>query len=321
VASIRFAIPKGSLQEETVKFLSDAGYRIKGLDRSYRPKINDPDIKLKLLRPQEIPYLVEAGYHDIGITGYDWIIESGADVDILLDLEYGWVKLVIAVPKNLDSIDSLNELLETWDKESRTLRISTEYPNIAVSHLMNNDVYRRLYGDIEPQVVTPWWVKGDNPDVRIYLSFGATEAKPPEDSDAILDVTATGTTLERNNLKVIEEIMESTAVLIANKEAMKDSRREKIMDIKALLRGVIEGRKRVHIFLNVGEENLSKILDLLPALKSPTISKLARDGWYSINTVLLEEEFLRILPSIRRLAQGLVVYRPKQILMLDGEVL
>ena len=317
MARVRFAIPKGSLEEGTIRFLMDAGYEVTGFNRSYRPKINDPDIDLKVLRPQEIPYLIESGAHDIGITGIDWIVESRADVEVLLNLEYGWVRLVMAVPKSFREVNSLEDLLMIKYKSRTPLRISTEYPNIAVQYITENKVYRELYGDSYPEVITPWWVKGDNKMVKIFLSFGATEAKPPEDADAILDVSSTGTTLERNNLKVINSIMESTAVLIANKDALKTEKKEKILDIKALLQGVINARRRVHIFVNVKEENLDELLMLLSGLKSPTVSPLAEEGWYSVNTVVTKEDFLRIMPRIRRLAQGLVVYRPKQILMLD----
>ena len=136
-------------------------------------------------------------------------------------------------------------------------------------------------------LVTPWWKKGDNPKAKIFLSFGATEAKPPENSDAIMDVTETGTTIEANNLKIIDTVMKSSAILIANKKAMEDpEKREKIHDILALLKGVVDGSKRIHIFVNVKKSNLQKLLTELPALKNPTISPLADDAWVSVNTVI-----------------------------------
>jgi len=189
MARIKFAIPKGSLQEDTIGFLRDAGYEIRGSERSYRPLINDPEISLKLLRPQEIPMLVETGNHDIGITGIDWIEETKANVEILLNLEYGRVRLVLAVPMPWENINSLNDLLIWKNEKSETLKISTEYPNITARYLLKNKVYQELYGNKEPLVITPWWTKGENEKVKIFLSFGATEAKPPEDADAIVDVT------------------------------------------------------------------------------------------------------------------------------------
>jgi ATP phosphoribosyltransferase len=182
---------------------------------------------------------------------------------------------------------------------------------------MNNPVYRRFFGDKPPLIITPWWKKGENERVSVYLSFGATEAKPPENADAIVEVIETGTSLEQNNLKVIDEIMESSAVLIANKKAFENPvKKEKIYDILTLLRGVIDGRKKLHIFMNVSEENLKKLMKNLPALKSPTISPLSDEGWFSINTVIEKEHFLEILPLLRRIAQGLVVHEPRQILPL-----
>jgi ATP phosphoribosyltransferase len=167
-------------------------------------------------------------------------------------------------------------------------------------------------------IITPWLRVGENKKVEIFLSFGATEAKPPEDVDAIFDITETGTTLAQNNLKIIDKVAESTAVLIANKKALKDpAKREKIADVIALLRGVVEGRKKLHIFVNVKKENLPRLLKELPALKRPTVSPLSEDGWYGVNTVIDKNEFIRIVPKLRKLAQGLVVLEPRQILPLD----
>jgi len=167
-------------------------------------------------------------------------------------------------------------------------------------------------------LVTPWWKKGDNSRAKIFLSFGATEAKPPEDSDCIMDVTETGTTIEANNLRIIETVMKSSAVLIANKKSLEDpEKREKIYDIVALLKGVVDGSKRIHIFVNVKKENLKTLLTELPALKNPTISPLADDGWVGVNTVIEKDCLIGLLPKIRKLAQGLVVYEPRQVLALD----
>lgn len=319
LTKIKFAVPKGSLQESTLRFLWDAGYEIKARERSYRLSINDPEIMLKILRPQEIPMFVEAGNHDIGITGIDWVKETNADVKILLDLEYGVVDLVLAISSLLIDISSLDDLLIWKHDKSEDLRISTEYPNITAEYLLKNHTYRELYGGETPLIITPWWSKGGNKRVRIFLSFGATEAKPPEDADAIVDASETGTTLQQNNLRPIEKLMSSSAVLIANKESLESSRSEKIWDVVALLKGVIDGRKRIHIFVNVRKEKLNDLLTSLPALKSPTIAPLADEGWYSINTVVAKEDFFKILPTLRKLAQGLLIYDPRQILMLEED--
>ncbi|MEM3451677.1 MAG: ATP phosphoribosyltransferase [Nitrososphaerales archaeon] len=314
---VRFALPKGSLESATFDILSKAGYKLSGQERTYRPSINDPEIEPRILRPQEIPIYVAEGLQDLGITGLDWIKETNSDVEILLNLEYGVIKIVLAIPKPWN-INSLSELIEKFWKEKKELRISTEYLNTTVSYLKSNIKYKNYYGDLDPLVVTPWWRIGNNPKVSVFLSFGATEAKPPETADAIVDVTETGTTLEQNNLKIIETICESTAYLIANKDSLKDKeKREKIYDILTLLKGVVDGRKKLHIFVNVSEANLPELLKQLPALKRPTVSPLSEEGWYSVNTVIEKNIFIELLPKLRKLAQGLVVYEPRQVLSLD----
>jgi ATP phosphoribosyltransferase len=167
-------------------------------------------------------------------------------------------------------------------------------------------------------IITPWLRVGENKNVQIFLSFGATEAKPPEDVDAIFDITETGTTLVQNNLKIIDWVMESSAVVVANKNSLKDTKkREKIADMIALLRGVVEGRKKIHIFVNVKKENLSRLLNSMPALKKPTVSELSEQGWYGVNTIIDKNEFIKLMPTMRKIAQGLVVMDPRQILPLD----
>jgi ATP phosphoribosyltransferase len=314
---VKFAIPAGSLQKSTFEVLEKAGYRMSGQERSYRPMINDPEIELRILRPQEIPILVSEGLYDIGISGCDWVEETSADVELLQNLEYGRVRLVAAVPKSWTDIDSFSNLLEKFLTNGKSIKISTEYLNITARYIQNNPVYRKFFGDLEPLTVTPWWRKGKNSRVAIFLSFGATEAKPPEVADAIVDVSETGTSLEQNNLKVIEVLLESTAFLIANKKSLLSEKREKIFDIKAMLKGVVDGSKRLHIFVNVKKENLGLLLKELPALKRPTISPLADGGWYAVNTVIDKDYLFKVLPTIRRLAQGLVVHEPRQVLALE----
>jgi ATP phosphoribosyltransferase len=314
---IKFAIPKGSLEPATYQFLSQAGYVISGGGRSYRPQINDKDIALKLLRPQEIPVYVSEGIEDIAITGEDWISETKSDVQILCNLEYGRVKLVAGVPKDLP-VDSLSSLLDYLLSRNQPVRVSTEYLKICSDWIKSNEVYREKFGDQDPLIVTPWWKIGQNPNVSIFLSFGATEAKPPEVADIIMDVTETGSTFSANNIKMMETVMESYAVLIANKAALADPiKREKIYDVLALFRGVVSGRKNLHIFVNVKKENLKQLLSELPALKRPTVTPLSDEGWFSVNTVVEKQQFLQLLPVLRKLAQGLVVHEPRQILPLD----
>lgn len=315
--TVKFAVPKGSIEEVTFKLLEEAWHSVSGRGRTYRIKLGDPEIDTKILRPQEIPTYVQEGFYDVGITGRDWVMEARADVEILLDLEIGLVKQVIAVPSSFP-YDNLDEMISDFAKKNRTLRVSSEYLTSSSAYFKSSPSYKKYYGDADPMIITPWLRVGKNKKVEIFLSFGATEAKPPEDVDAIFDITETGATLAQNSLKIIDKVGESTAVLVANKKALKDAeKREKIADMVALLKGVVEGRKKLHIFVNVKKENLAKLLKELPALKRPTISPLSEDGWYGVNTVIDKNEFIRIVPKMRRLAQGLVVLEPRQILPLD----
>jgi len=317
LAIVKFAVPKGSLETATQEFLAKAMLKLRGVERTYRPVVDDRDIEVKILRPQEIPVWVAGGAYDIGITGIDWVKETEADVLSLLNLEYGYVRLVVAAPKT-SPLNSLDQYIQKHAAENKPLKISTEYLNTAASYVMSQPSYQRLYGRKAPMIVTPWWRKGENEMVKIYLSFGATEAKPPEEADLIIDASATGITLEQNNLRPLETISESTAFLIANKQSFENPvKREKILDILTLLKGVVDSGKKLHIFVNVHESNLETLLSSLPALKSPTISPLSNKGWYAINSVIPKNEFLRILPTLRKLAQGLVVHEPNLILPLE----
>ncbi|MFO8018929.1 MAG: ATP phosphoribosyltransferase [Promethearchaeia archaeon] len=318
---LKLTIPKGSLKKDVVNFFERAGLRFKfSSSRDYRPSVNDDDLEVKLLRPQEIPnYLIGEDEFDLGISGIDWVKETNADVEVILDLEIGAVRIVFCVPDTWNDIDSMDELLKEYNQKNEVLRLSTEYLTLSLDYIQENETYQELYGEKAPLVITPWRTWGENEKVKIFLSFGATEAKPPEEVDAIIDNTQTGSTIRANNLKIVDVIDHSTAVLIANKNALKDDwKREKIKDLKVLLLGVIEASKKLHIFMNVKKENLPKILNELPALKRPTISELAgdSDGWLAVNTIIKKSEFINLIPFLRKYAQGLVVHEPRQIIPL-----
>ncbi len=317
MSKVKFAIPKGSLEEATFKILEKSWTKVNRKSRTYRVFLDDPEINVKMLRPQEIPNLVSEGLYDVGITGEDWIGETKANVEPILDLEYGKIKLVIAIPdkykyKNLDS------MISDYAKKKKILRISSEYLTTASKYLKQLKSYKKFYGSKDPVIVTPWVRLGTNKNVQIHLSFGATEAKPPDDVDAIMDVTETGTTLQQNKLKIIDKVLESNAFLVANKASLKDkSKREKIFDIVTLMKGAVHGRKYLHIYVNVRERNLQKLLKDIPSLKKPTISPLSEKGWYGVNTVIPKTEFHKIIPKLRKIAQGLVVHETRQILELE----
>jgi ATP phosphoribosyltransferase len=315
--TVKFAIPKGSIEEATFKILEQAWQSISGRGRTYRVKLSDPEIEVKVLRPQEIPTYVQEGFYDVGITGKDWVREAKADITTLLDLEYGKVKQVIAVPESF-AVEDLTGLIEEFAAKKKPLRISSEYLTTTSAHFKSNQAYQKHFGKLDPMIITPWLRVGENKNVQIFLSFGATEAKPPEDVDAIFDITETGTTLGQNNLKIIDIVMESSAVVVANRGALRNTKkREKIADMIALLRGVVEARKKLHIFVNVKKENLDHLLKNMPALKKPTISELSEQGWYGVNTIIDKDEFIKLVPMMRKIAQGLVVMEPRQILPLD----
>jgi ATP phosphoribosyltransferase len=219
---VKFVVPKGTIEEATLKILEEAWQKISGRARTYRIKLSDPEIEVKLLRPQEIPTYVQEGLYDVGITGRDWIIEANADVKILLDLEYGRVKQVIAIPESFQ-FNNLDEMIIDHVRREKPLRISAEYLTTTANYIKSKIAYQKYFGNSNPMIITPWLRVGENKNVQIFLSFGATEAKPPEDVDAICDITETGTTLAQNNLKIIDTIMESTSVLIANKNSLNNA--------------------------------------------------------------------------------------------------
>ena len=271
-----------------------------------------------MLRPQEIPTMVAEGLYDVRYYyGKDWVGETNSDVESILDLEYGKIRLVIAFPDKY-RYKNLDEMVADYAKKKKTLRISSEYLTTASKFLKQLKSYKKYYGNKDPLIVTPWVRLGNNKSVQIHLSFGATEAKPPEDVDAIMDVTETGTTLKQNKLKIVDEVLTSTAHLIVNKKSLKDpKKREKIFDIVTLMKGAVIGRKYLHIYLNVEEKNLKKLLSQMPSLKRPTISPLSEEGWFGVNTVIKKEEFYKLIPKLRKIAQGLVVHEPRQILELE----
>ena len=317
MSKVKFAIPKGSLEEATFKILEKSWTKVNRKSRTYRVFLDDPQISVKMLRPQEIPNLVSEGLYDVGITGQDWIAETKANVEPILDLEYGKIKLVIAIPEKY-KFKNLDAMITAYAKKKKILRISSEYLTTASKFIKQLKSYKKFYGSKDPQIITPWVRLGTNKNVQIHLSFGATEAKPPDDVDAIMDVTETGTTLKQNQLKIVDTVLESNAYLVANKNSLKDkSKREKIFDIVTLMRGAVHGRKYLHIYLNVDEKNLKKLLKEVTSLKRPTVSPLSEKGWYGVNTVILKSDFHKLVPKLRKIAQGLVVHETRQILELE----
>lgn len=318
MGKVRFAIPKGSLEKATFKLLNQAWAQVAHKERSYNVYLNDPDIEVKMMRPQEIPTLVSERLYDIGITGSDWVQETSSDVTLMANLEYGGIRLVTAFPDSLPH-QTLDAVIAQYAKEGRIFRLSSEYLTTASRFIKQCPSYIKEFGDQDPMIVTPWLRLGTNNNVQIHLSFGATEAKPPHDVDAILDVTETGTTLVQNNLKIADTVLTSSAHLVGNKDSLKDPKtHDKMLDILSLLRGAVQARKFLHIYFNVHSDNLERVLQHLTSLKKPTVSPLSDDNWYAINTIIRKEEYHSLVPRLSRLGQGLVIHEPRQILEMDS---
>lgn len=274
---LKIAVPKGSLEEKTLELFKEADLTISRESRNYFGRVDDPRIaEVRFLRPQEIPIYVAEGYFDLGISGYDCIMESEAEVEILADLPFSRatskpVKMVIAVPED-SSIEKPEDIPDG-------ARVSTEFPQIT----------RKYFESI-----------GKN--VRIYYSHGATEAKVPDIMDVVVDLTETGETLRRNRLKVVGVILESTTKLFANKNSLKDAEKRKaIEEIKTLLLGVIEARGRVLLSMNVHKDNLEKVISVLPAMKNPTVNQLYGSDYFEVVTVAEKSSVNILLPKLKEM--------------------
>jgi len=273
---LKLVIPKGSLEAQTLRLFEEADLRVRrGSDRDYHGTIDDDRIdRVSILRPQEIPLYVQDGLFDVGITGQDWIAETGADLVELTTLTYAktgtghGTQVVLAVP-NEHPANAAREI-------PPGTRISTEFVELT----------RRFFADL-------------GIDVKVSWSFGATEAKVPEIVDAIVDVTETGSTLRAHGLKIIETLLTSDAVLVANQHAAADAAKRAAMDdVVTLLRGAIEAEGRVLIKLNVTEGQLDAVLAVVPSMKAPTVSPLA-EGRFAIETVVDKRGVNRLIPELK----------------------
>jgi ATP phosphoribosyltransferase len=287
---LRIGIPKGSLQEATLNLFTRAGLRVYTNQRSYFASTDDPEIECLLIRAQEMARYVEHGALDAGLTGLDWILESGLDVVRVIDLIYakqsrGKVKWVLAVPEE-------SSFQKPEDLEGRI--VATELVSFTRNYFASKNV-----------------------PVRVEFSWGATEVKPPLLADAIVEVTETGSSLRANHLRIIETILESNTQLIANKTAWVDpAKRHKIENLSVMLCGAIAALGRVGLMLNVRKDDLTTVLNLLPALKNPTVAPLADGEWVAVNTVIEEDAAWSLIPKLREAnAQGIVEYPLNKVVM------
>jgi ATP phosphoribosyltransferase len=281
--TLKLGIPKGSLENATIDLFRRAGFQITVNSRSYFPAIDDPNIECMLIRAQEMARYVEDGVLDAGLTGLDWIAETGATVEPIADLIYakqsfGRVRWVLAVPET-------SSVVSVKDLEGKI--IATELVETTKRYLASNGV-----------------------TAKVEFSWGATEVKPPVLADAIVEVTETGSSLRANNLRIVETVLESNTQLIANKTSWEDAeKRQQLLDIKMLLDGAIAAMGKVGLMMNTPKACLQDVLRVLPALKTPTISNLADDNWLALNTILDESTVRTIIPRLKAAgATGIVEY-------------
>ena len=281
--TIRLGLPKGSLQEPTFDIFKKAGYRIRLENRSYKPSIDDPEFECLLIRAQEMGRYVEDGVLDAGITGQDWVLEYGSDVVEISELLYARggfvpVRWVVAVPDE----SPVTEISQLEGK-----RIATELVNF-----------------------TDRFFKEKGISVKCEFSWGATEIKPPELADAIVDVTVTGSSLRANNLRIIDTILESTTVLVMNREASKDSwKREKISKLAMLMQGALNAEFKVGLKMNIPADKLDVISGLLPSLHNPTISHLKDENWLALEVIIDEKQVRELIPVLKGSgAEGIIEY-------------
>ena len=280
---LKIGLPKGSLQEVTLNLLAKAGFNFSIRERSYFPASDDDELEAILIRAQEIARYVAGGVLDVGITGKDWIMENGVDVVEVAELIYSKasfrpVRWVVAVPEQSDirTVADLNGK-----------RIATEGVNLTKNYLKKHNV-----------------------KAEIEFSWGATEAKTPELVDAIVEITESGSSLRANKLRIVDTVLESTVRLIANNESYQNTwKREKVQNIALLLQGAIQASGKVGLKMNLKKSDIEKVMQILPAMKRPTISPLAGNEWVALETIIDEKIVREIIPQLKRAgAQDIIEY-------------
>jgi len=287
---LRLGIPKGSLQEATVQLFARAGLPIFTSARSYFATTADEEVECMLIRAQEMARYVEHGVLDAGLTGFDWVVESGLEVVTVADLVYakqsrGKVRWVLAAPE-----DSPYQRAE----DLQNCIIATELVSVSRKYFENKNI-----------------------PVRVEFSWGATEVKPPMLADAIVEVTETGSSLKANRLRIIDTVLESNTQIIANHAAWGDvEKRRKIEHLALMLRGAMDAQDRVGLMLNVRKKDLAAVLAVLPALRRPTISTLSDEEWVAVNTIIEETKAWQIIPLLKEAnGQGIVEYPLNKVVL------
>jgi ATP phosphoribosyltransferase len=281
--TLKLGIPKGSLQESTINLFKKAGYNITVSSRSYYPQIDDDEIEVMLLRPQEMALYVERGVIDVGLAGRDWVRECKADVLEIASLTYS----------------------KQTNRPARwVLAVSEESPIGTVADLEGKVVFTEL---VE---ATKTYFAQNGVSATVKFSHGATEVKIPHLCDAIVEITETGSSLRANRLKIIDVVMESVTTLISNKASWQDEwKQTKTKNLYMLLSGALTAEQKVGLKMNISQENLNSLLAILPAMKNPTISSLSDDGWYAVETIIDEHVVRDLIPELRRIgAEGIIEY-------------
>jgi ATP phosphoribosyltransferase len=266
---LRIVVPKGRIFENVVALLKEAGVAMAYDSRSYRPIASDPEIEVKIMKPQNIPALLELGRHDVGFTGLDWVVETQSNVTELLDLRLDPVKIVAAVP----------ESYEVEQLKKRKVIVASEYEFIAKQYL-DREGFDYVY----------------------LRTYGATEVFPPDDADMIIDNTATGKTLRDNHLKIIAEVMQSSTRFIANTAALSNPfKKSKIDKLLMLFRSILDARNRVMLEMNVSVDNLEKIIAVLPCMRVPTVSPLYAEQGFAVKAAVKKSEVSSLIPLLKEL--------------------
>ena len=284
MSKLKMVIPKGRIYSNVVKLLNDSGFGIEADERIYVPRIEDVELEAKIMKPQNIPKLLELGSHDVGFTGYDWIVETNADVIEIIDLKFDPVKIVAAVPI----------MQPKKDLRQKPIVVASEYEKIATEYL-DQKKYQYI----------------------LLRTFGATEVFPPDDADMIIDNVSTGRTLQEHNLQIIDTILESSTRFIANKEIMKDAwKREKISEMEMIFKAVLDARQRVMLEMNVPKEKLEEIVKFLPCMRSPTVAPLYGDQGYAIKIAVKKQEVIKLIPLLKKYgATDILEYDFKKVVL------
>ena len=280
---LKMIIPKGRIFDKTVELLNHSGIKINSNSRHYIPHVNLPELEAKIMKPQNIAQVIEIGSHDVGFTGYDWIVETGADVVQILDLNLDPVRIVSAVPK----------VFKEPVQGSRKIIVASEYKNISSRYLCSKKY-----------------------DFLLIQTSGATEAFPPQDADMIIDNISTGRTLKEHGLKIMDEIMISSTRFICNKKALQDKwKREKIEQLKMLFTAVLNAKERVMLEMNVPPERLESLVKIIPCMRSPTVSPLFAGQGYAVKVAVKKQETLKLIPLLKKMgATDILEYELKKVI-------